>query len=85
MNDEDYVVRKLPGVEPLVKTGPLQFGDEWPGVFIRGGIAIWLSIELTGVLAYIPEDHLSEKLAMGQLLGLLRSCDAGDHEQERTS
>ena len=29
-------IRKLPAQETRVETGPGQFGDDWPGVFIRG-------------------------------------------------
>lgn len=29
-------IRKLDRKEPRVETGPVQFGDDWPGVFIRG-------------------------------------------------
>lgn len=33
-------VRMIPSVEPRVETGPTQFGDDWPGVFIRGDNAL---------------------------------------------
>jgi hypothetical protein len=29
-------IRKLPAQAERVETGPVQFGDDWPGVFIRG-------------------------------------------------
>lgn len=32
----DTALRVLPGHEPCVETGPVQFGDDWPGLFLRG-------------------------------------------------
>lgn len=45
--------RKLPAQKgPRVETGVIQFGDDWPGVFIRGdaafGYAIYLRTLLNG-------------------------------------
>jgi hypothetical protein len=33
-------IRQLPAVEVRVETGPAQFGDDWPGVFLRGDDAM---------------------------------------------
>ena len=30
-----------------VETGPVQFNDDWPGVFIRGDNAAWMAINLS--------------------------------------
>jgi hypothetical protein len=29
-------IRKLPAQDKRVETGPVQFGEDWPGIFIRG-------------------------------------------------
>lgn len=29
-------IRKFPAQEERVETGPIQFGDDWPGTFFRG-------------------------------------------------
>jgi hypothetical protein len=34
-----------------VETGPTQFGDDWPGVFIRGDNALWYAHLLKSALA----------------------------------
>ena len=41
-------VRLLPEQSTRVETGPVQFGDDWPGIFIRGDDAFaWaMAIEL---------------------------------------
>jgi hypothetical protein len=35
-------LRTLPGVEGRVETGAIQFGGDWPGLFIRGDDAMAL-------------------------------------------
>lgn len=37
-------MRKLPPVPDRVETGVVQFGDDWPGVFIRGDNAAYYSM-----------------------------------------
>lgn len=56
-----------------VETGPIQFGDDWPGVFIRGDNALYLHMMLKSHLAG-NKDFASE-LAMKNLANLLESCD----------
>lgn len=34
MSSDD--IKKFPEQEERVETGPVQFGDDWPGYFIRG-------------------------------------------------
>lgn len=43
-------VRILPAVEDRVETGPVQFGEDWPGVFIRGDDAAYLVMVLNQFL-----------------------------------
>jgi len=72
--------------ERRVETGPLQVGDDWPGVFIRGDDAAGFAHALSSAIAtlewdrggFLPGDPLSE------LLGLLtgsRSEVVGDGAQ----
>lgn len=42
-------IRKLPAVDDRVETGPVQFGDDWPGVFIRGDNAAYFAMALKEV------------------------------------
>lgn len=59
-----------------IETGPIQFGDDWPGIFIRGDNAMYFSMELNAFLESIPVDS---ELNISPLLGLARvlaSCDA---------
>ena len=36
-------LRKLPAASERLDTGPIQFGDDWPGVFVRGDSALILA------------------------------------------
>ncbi len=43
-------IRQLPATEPRVETGAVQFGDDWPGTFIRGDNAMNYAVHLEAVL-----------------------------------
>lgn len=43
-------VRNLQQETPRVESGPIQFGDDWPGVFIRGDDCAYYNLLLTNVL-----------------------------------
>lgn len=42
------------GDEPRVETGPVQFGDDWPGLFVRGDDAMYLAASIRTLLKYAP-------------------------------
>ncbi|RDL44668.1 hypothetical protein DN730_09795 [Marinomonas piezotolerans] len=68
-------VVKLPSPENMqrVETGAVQFGDDWPGVFIRGDNAAHYSMAIDGLLR-----GEIDPIALGVLSGLnelLKSCD----------
>lgn len=56
--------------ESRVETGPVQFNEDWPGVFIRGDRAMYYSMMLN---AYIAGDRSSEIVILN-LVELLKSC-----------
>lgn len=39
-------IRLLPQQEERVETGPVQFGDDWPGLFVRGDNCIAIAMAL---------------------------------------
>ncbi len=49
-------VRILPQATPRVETGPVQFGDDWPGIFIRGDNAFHYAINLSLALDKVQTD-----------------------------
>lgn len=66
-------MQTIPHQGKRVETGPIQFGDDWPGVFIRGDNAFALAMSLQAVLGG-RKDVFSEASVRG-LLELLQSCD----------
>ena len=54
----------------------MQFGDDWPGVFIRGDNALWYSMGLSQALQLLRESGAPWMAthAVEQLKGLLGSC-----------
>lgn len=66
-------IRKLSEVEGgRVETGPVQFGNDWPGIFIRGDNAYGYAMELQGAISKMPE--CLEKAQMKFLCELLRGA-----------
>ena len=60
---------------PRAETGPMQFGDDWPGVFIRGDEANHFAYVLDAFLT--AEDWDADRISMAVLKGLaatLASC-----------
>lgn len=56
-----------------VKTGPVQFGDDLPGVFIRFENAECYATCLAALLR--GQTLPGERATVGMLLALLRSCE----------
>jgi hypothetical protein len=64
----------MPPVEPRVETGPLKFGDDWTGVFIRGDDAMFTA----DMLRRVQDD--AELLKLGGLRRVLRYLDSAMEE-----
>lgn len=67
------MIRKLPAPDDgagRVETGPVQFGDDWPGVFIRGDNAGWYGHLLGQVL-----DGRSDAMSIQTLRGLVNDLN----------
>jgi hypothetical protein len=74
-------VRKLPAPDDgagRVETGPTQFGDDWPGVFIRGDNAMYYAMILGMMIKQAQGKDIIPSVYHGILTGLvddLKSCD----------
>lgn len=57
-------IQKLPAPTKTsrVETGAVQFGDDWPGLFIRGDDAIMLAAAMRRVIAGMDKDHSAKVL-----------------------
>ena len=71
-------VPPLEGGRP--ETGPMQFGDDWPGVFIRGDNALLGYLPAVRVaIEALPPERWMEKAQLQGLSDLLGSCSASKH------
>lgn len=57
-----------------VETGVIQFGDDWPGLFIRGDNALGLSLAIEAVM--YGKAGPFEQYEVEEFLRKLRSVDA---------
>ncbi len=77
------IVRKLPAPddgEGRVESGPTQFGDDWPGVFIRGDNAFQAIMTIDCVLMGQKDGEFGD-FYLKQLRGLrdlLSGCILGE-------
>lgn len=64
-------IQQLPQQDDRVETGPVQFGDDWPGVFIRGDNAAYYAMVLRTFIegGYGAQEDV---IAQVQLRGLQR-------------
>lgn len=76
-------IAQLAGVDYHARTGPLQIGNDWPGVFIRGDVALftWATIlnqavrDLTAPEGLAADGrHLRIARELHELGKLLKSC-----------
>ena len=70
---EEFEIRKIDKQEPRVETGPVQFGNDWPGVFIRGDNAFFYSMFLKKLSDRITNNEL-EALELSYFISLLESA-----------
>ena len=60
------------------ETGPMQFGDDWPGLFMRGDNACMMGMSLQGAIKSYHETGEINPIVIMQLIGLsetLQSCN----------
>ena len=72
--------RILPAVDKRVETGPVKFGDDWTGLFIRGDSAFGLMMNLKSILKkdlnFLERDSLE---------GLIELLDSTNEHNKRAS
>lgn len=68
------LIRKLPAQEARVETGAVQFGDDWPGIFIRGDDALYQAALLGDLAALLTRCHVGT----GRVWGLSRESSSGE-------
>lgn len=76
---ENIVMLPLPAGMTRMETGQVQFGDDWPGIFLRGDNAIGIAIVLKGIADMLPNlDPVSAAQLRATAL-VLTACDRRQH------
>lgn len=77
------MIRKLPEQTERVETGPTQFGDDWPGIFVRGDNAFAYAMALSEAIERLEtvmnKRKIEDFLILGQLENLrdlLKQCQS---------
>ncbi len=63
----------FPDIKDRVQTGVIQFGDDWPGVFLRGGDAAPHGFYLDSLLNCIERGETPDPIAIGLMRGLSKT------------
>ncbi len=89
MNEQEIErTRVFPAQAERVESGPIQFGKDWPGVFMRGDHALPSAMFLNSVFEMIErgEDPRADAMTYHQaksIVALLASCDTRNHLQSQ--
>ena len=70
----------LPGGSGNVPSGPMQFDDDWPGLFLRGDTAVVLSAKIRGLAQALKEKKEDDPRVWACLIELERIADVIDHD-----
>jgi len=62
---------KVPRLKDRVETGPVQFNDDWPGLFVRGDNCFGYAMNLSILRDKIEAGQTITPLEMGSLEGLI--------------
>jgi hypothetical protein len=52
-------VTLIPVTDLRVESGPLRFGDDWPGLFLRGDDALGIAGQIDRLLSVLTADQVS--------------------------
>lgn len=79
-------VLQLPAWETRVETGPVRFGNDWAGIFIRGDEAHYFAFMLSHILELLPKNGTiqmaSAAAGVTRLAKLLASCSENPEIRE---
>lgn len=78
----EYELTKIEYIGDRIESGPIQIGDDWPGIFMRGDYALptayYLSIILQEYEKSNPEDVMFT-MYVKDFIMFLSSCNMNNH------
>jgi hypothetical protein len=86
MSDENadptsrLIVQLPPFPGGRIESGPLKFGDDWPGIFLRGDSALFFAKALRRTIGRMSSTDVdwADKAMLIGLADTLESCSVGD-------
>ena len=67
-----------------MESGPVQFGDDWPGIYLRGDNAMGIAIFLDAITDVLPKLDPISAIRLRETARLLRSCNTNQAKRELT-
>jgi len=80
MAGELRTVRRFAAESKKVESGPIVFGDDWPGLFLRGNICHLYATSLREIILDKPDIGLITKRVLEGLLDDLESSNAANND-----
>ena len=61
-----------------VESGPIQFNQDWPGLFIRGDNAFYLSVCLKSLIDLIDENRMQvvDQIPLNLVRGFIKTIES---------
>lgn len=72
----------MPSHEPRVESGSIVFGNDWPGLFLRGDDAMGYALQLQYVLDHVDEDNV-DAISLHIVRALLHALKSVDFRDDR--
>lgn len=72
-DDKELIKLPLPDGMPRMESGPVQFGDDWPGIFLRGDNAVGIGVLLDS-FSDLPGLDAITRLRINSTAKSLMSC-----------
>lgn len=79
-------VKEIQYTGERVESGPVQFGDDWPGIFLRGDHALYIAFSLKTILdnynKQVKDCDPFLVMALEEFVSILSSCDVRLHPKD---
>jgi hypothetical protein len=76
----------VPDEDPRIESGPLVFGSDWPGLFLRGDDALHFAMHLRTIIDCAEKSGAGKSISLAVVRGLLDdllSVDAANPAVQR--
>jgi hypothetical protein len=70
------------GPDPRIESGSISFGDDWPGLFLRGDDAMGYAIQLQYILDVVDEDDI-DAISLHIVRALLHHLKSVDFRNDK--